>query len=84
MKPEMKAFGFIVDANLYRLGKMIIDNKGSCKIMSMNLDSKAIQEIALREKLIFLTKKKGVFLRFPSQLKCQVKAKSPECKFSHS
>ncbi len=84
MKPEMKAFGFIVDVNLFKVGNMIREKKCFCKIMNKNFESQAIQEIALRENLIFITKNMAVFKAFPSQRKCFVNFKfTPECKPSH-
>ena len=75
LNPTSKAFGFIMDVNLFKVGHMIREKKYLCKIMPKNYDSYAIQEIALKEGLIFVTKNFHVFKDFPSERKCLVNNK---------
>ena len=64
-----------MDVNLFKVGYMIRNKKHFCKIMNQNFDTYAIQDIALQEGLIFVTKNFNVFKDFPSEKKCLVNYK---------
>ncbi len=51
----MKELGFMVDKNLFRIGKMLQDRKIYCHIPDQGLDSETICKNAMNDNRVFIT-----------------------------
>lgn len=72
----MKSQGFIIDKNLFKVGKMLQEKKVDCKIPEKDVDSEQICAIAVKENRIFITSNLRLFNKKLSLPRCCIAYKT--------